>query len=244
LLSCEEASRTCQVAQIVLCVERSLIADPGVETDKPAASETEDESIQRSKDPRYYFRVTAERLKYAARKKQQAYTFGDAFYGAGGMSRAAVDAGLRLKWAFDNDNQATGAYRLNFDKLGMQTYCLSHHDFMSLPDPEGELMVDFLHLSPPCPPWSVAQATKGKGPTDEMVKEALHSTKPILEKVRPRIVTFETVPGLLDIRYAETIDTVVDSFTSLGYSIRWKIVHFAELSLPQLRQRLFVIASQ
>lgn len=39
----------------VPCVERSLIAEPGVETDKPAASETEDESIQRSKDSRYYF---------------------------------------------------------------------------------------------------------------------------------------------------------------------------------------------
>lgn len=228
----------------VPCVERSLIAEPGVETDKPAASETEDESIQRSKDSRYYFRVTAERLKNAARKKQQAYTFGDAFCGAGGMCRAAVDAGLRLKWAFDNDSEAIGAYRLNFNKLGMQTYCLSHYDFMLLPDPEGQLMVDFLHLSPPCPPWSVAQATKGKGPTDEMVKETLHSTKPILQKVRPRIVTFETVPGLLDFRHAETIGTVVDSFTSLGYSIRWKIVHFAELGLPQLRQRLFVIASR
>lgn len=228
----------------VPCVERSLIAEPGLEADKPVASKYEDELISRSKDSRNYFRVTAEQLKYAALEKQQAYTFGDAFCGAGGMSRAAVDAGLQLKWAFDNDSKAIEAYRKNFNKPGLQTYCECDTVFLDRPDLEGELMVDFLHLSPPCPPWSAAQATKGRGPTDEEVKKTLLSTKRILEKVRPRIVTIETVPGLLEFRHAETIGTVVDSFTSLGYSIRWKIINFEDLGLPQFRHRLFLIASR
>lgn len=160
------------------------------------------------------------------------------------MSRAALDTGLQLKWAFDNDDQAIRAYRLNFDLLGTHIFLMDDLTFLSLPVPQEQLTVDIVHLSPPCPPWPIAAPKKGKGLMDDMVKQTLHSTRPILEKFKARIATLESVPGLLDFRHAETIGAVVDSFTSLGYSIRWKIVHFAELGLPQLRDRLFVIASR
>ena len=42
------------------------------------------------------------------------YTFADGFCGAGGTSRGAKAADLRVDWSFDSNKQAIDTYRLNF----------------------------------------------------------------------------------------------------------------------------------
>lgn len=53
----------------VPCVERSLIAGSGIDIDKPGASETQTELIQRPKYFRDYFRDTAQRQKRVVQDK-------------------------------------------------------------------------------------------------------------------------------------------------------------------------------
>ena len=62
--------------------------------------------------------------------------------------------------------------------------------------------------------------------------------------VQPRIATFENVPDLLASRHCHAIGEILASFTSNEYNVRWKVVPFVELGLPQLRERLIVIAAR
>ena len=60
----------------------------------------------------------------------QKYTFGDAFCGAGGTSRGAIQAGLSIKWAFDFDDQAIASYELNFGGEGTDCRHEAVHEFL------------------------------------------------------------------------------------------------------------------
>lgn len=107
---------------------------------------------------------------------------------------------------------------------------------------EGHFRVDILHFSPPCKDISRAN----KGPPRDAVdsNRCLTYVGDIVEKVKPRVVTFEEVPELLlrsGYRYYFT--TMVCNLTSLGYSVRWRVIECADLGLPQKRRRLFLIAS-
>ena len=121
---------------------------------------------------------------YAGSFNSRKYTFGDAYCEAGGMSRAAVLAGLELKWAFDNDEHSIATYKPNFghdSRLQQRSSPIidqiSDEEFLSKADSES-LKVDILHLSPPCPAWSSASSTKGRAETDEAGKRCLEMIGP------------------------------------------------------------------
>lgn len=66
----------------------------------------------------------------------------------------------------------------------------------------------------------------------------------IVGKVKPRMVTFEEVPNLLkNPEHRVYFTTMVRDLTSLGYSVRWKVIECADFGVPQKRSRLFLIAS-
>lgn len=174
----------------------------------------------------------------------RAYTFADAFCGAGGVSRGAVDAGLNLKWAFDNNAEAIQSYAANFSRFGTDCRHESVDEFIShvmdLPDIE-EVRVDVLHISPPCQPFSPAH-TVPSPERDEINQAALPSVWQLVEKLKPRVVTIEETEGLVS-RHKEWFGLLINTFTSLGYSVRWKVVQCHAYGVPQTRKRLLIIAA-
>ena len=167
------------------------------------------------------------------------YTFADAFCGAGGRSVGARDAGLHAKWAFDHGGDAIDTYALNH---GRDT-CLqiSAERFLEGAGVAyGKLYVDVLHLSPPC--QGFALACRGSPQSGEINNKCMTYVDAILEKVKPRIVTFEEVLQVL-FTHREYFTTMVRNLTSIGYNIRWKTFECVDFGVPQKRKRLFVIAS-
>ncbi|KAM0804137.1 hypothetical protein BDR22DRAFT_927491 [Usnea florida] len=165
----------------------------------------------------------------------QRYTFGDCFSGVGGMSRGAVSAGLRVKWAFDFNPTACQAYALNF--FGTPVYNVWADQFSKS---TGDHKCDICHLSPPCQFFSDAHTIQGKD--DEMNTASLFAIFDLLEKAKPRIVTLEQTAGLIR-RHPLFFNAVINMFTSRGFSVRWKVMNCADFGLPQRRIRLFIIAS-
>ena len=165
----------------------------------------------------------------------QRYTFGDCFSGVGGMSRGAVSAGLRVKWAFDFNLPACQAYTLNF--FGTPVYNVWADHFSKS---KGDHKCDICHLSPPCQFFSDAHTIQGKD--DEMNTASLFAIFDLLEKAKPRIVTLEQTSGLIR-RHPLFFNAVINMFTSRGFSVRWKVMNCADFGLPQRRTRLFIIAS-
>lgn len=169
----------------------------------------------------------------------QRYTFGDAFCGAGGTSRGAIMAGLRVKWGFDFDLPACRTYARNF--FGATVYKLAADQFIFLPDPNQDLRVDILHLSPPCGYWSKAHTTRGQN--DEKNRATLFAIEQILLKAKPRIVTLEEVDGLNDTDNKPYLASLIQQFTAQEYSVRWKIFNLADFGVCQPRKRILMIAS-
>ena len=166
---------------------------------------------------------------------QRRYTFGDCFCGAGGMSRGAINAGLRIKWGFDFNLPACQTYALNF--FGTPIFNVWANQFS---DARGDHKVDICHLSPPCQFFSDAHTWAGKD--DEMNTASLFAIFNLLEKAKPRVVTLEQTSGLIR-RHPIYFNAVVNMFTSRGFSVRWRVMNCADFGLPQRRMRLFVIAS-
>lgn len=164
------------------------------------------------------------------------YTFGDCFCGAGGTSRGAKGAGLRIDWGFDFNFPACQSFKMNFPAA--RVYNIWAHEFASLPDQDHK--VDICHLSPPCQYFSDAHTIQGKD--DEMNTATLFSVHKLLDKARPRVVTLEQTAGLLR-RHSHFFNALVLMFTERGFSIRWRLLQCADYGLPQHRLRLFMIAA-
>ena len=165
------------------------------------------------------------------------YTFGDGFCGAGGVSRGAKAAGLRVHWSFDFDKAAIESYQKNFHET-MCWHC-SADIFVAL---EEELKVDVLHLSFPCQPFSPAHTRPGRN--DDANEASFFSLEAILKKARPRVLMVEETFGLLRTEdRVRWFPAMIQTFTKLGYSVRWKIFNFLDFGLPGRRLRLMVYGS-
>lgn len=200
---------------------RSSEATPGSSSRRPEKSRTQDQSTI----------INA----LASKANKQRYTFGDCFCGAGGMSRGAVSAGLRIKWAFDFNLPACQTYGLNFFRTPI--YNVWANEFS---EAEGDHKVDICHLSPPCQFFSDAHTIQGKD--DDMNTASLFAIFNLLDKAKPRVVTLEQTSGLIR-RHPIFFNAVINMFTSRGFSVRWKVLNCADFGLPQRRTRLFIIAS-
>lgn len=168
--------------------------------------------------------------------QKKRYRFGDAFCGGGGMSSGARSAGLINAWSFDFNQDAINTYRRNFPDC--ETYYATANDFVTFP-PE-ELLVDIVHLSPPCQPHSPAHTIAGKD--DDRNEASLFCVKECLEAARPRVVTLEQTDGILNRQ--EWFRSLVLCFTDLGFSVSWKVLHGVEYGVPQTRKRLFLLAAR
>lgn len=167
---------------------------------------------------------------------KQRYTFGDAFCGAGGASRGAKSAGYRVDWGFDFDPAPIESYRRNF--FAARCEATPAHVFVIYI--QENYIVDVLHLSPPCKTFSPLHTRPGRD--DDMNSASFFAVEELLRKTKPRIVTMENTFGLVE-RWRDWLNSMVRFFTSLGFSVRWKVLNLAEYGLPQARRRLIVFAS-
>ena len=173
--------------------------------------------------------------KSFSQSKVRRYTFGDCFCGAGGMSRGAINAGLRIDWGFDFNLAACQTYAMNF--FGTPVYNVAADQFA---DGDECIKVDICHLSPPCQFFSDAHTIQGKD--DDMNTASLFAIFNLLQKTKPRVVTLEQTSGLIR-RHPLFFNAVINMFTSKGFSVRWRVRNCADYGLPQRRMRLFIIAS-
>lgn len=166
------------------------------------------------------------------------YKFADAFCGAGGASRGAKAAGLRVDWGYDYDPAAIDSYRRNF--YGTRCEAVAVHEFVMVLTED--FKVDILHLSPPCHPFSPAHTRPGQN--DELNQATFLAITELINKVKPRIVTLEETFGLTrQVDNMPWFTAMIQMFTKLGFSVRWKVFNLCDFGLPQPRKRLIIFAS-
>lgn len=166
------------------------------------------------------------------------YTFGDGFCGAGGVSSGAQAAGVHVKWSFDKNTEAATTYRKNFPGVICETADIFHF-LTNSPD---DLRVDLTHCSPPCQPYSFAHTVNGANDDDNSAP--IFSSWNLIRSTKPRVHTMEETAGLAQKEVSKpTFHRLIHDFVELGYSVQYKILKCWEYGIPQLRNRLVMIAS-
>lgn len=167
----------------------------------------------------------------------RAYTFGDAFCGAGGVSCGAQKAGAAIVWAFDRCPRAMDTYRRNFNAPIMENSDV--FDFMT--NRESDMRVDVAHCSPPCQPFSPAHTVHNQA-RDEVNSACIFIASNLVTKARPRILTMEETYGLAQ-RHKEVFSRMILDLVEIGYSVRWAVLECAHYGVPQWRKRLIILAA-
>lgn len=72
--------------------------------------------------------------------------------GAGGATSGAKLAGLSVRWGLDKDPHSAATWNANFPTA--KHYLMWAHEFIQVPGNLQRFVVDVLHLSPPCQPYS------------------------------------------------------------------------------------------
>ncbi|HEV2327504.1 MAG TPA: DNA (cytosine-5-)-methyltransferase [Verrucomicrobiae bacterium] len=100
--------------------------------------------------------------------------------------------------------------------------------------------VDLIAGGVPCPPFSIAGKQLGSNDERDMFPAALA----IIEKVRPRSVLLENVPGLASAKFEAYRRDLMGKLSKMGFQPEWKVLQASDYGVPQLRPRFILVALQ
>jgi len=102
----------------------------------------------------------------------------------------------------------------------------------SFPEP-----VDIICAGFPCQPWSWANTSEVRGESDE--RNGWPDTIRIIRSLRPSYVFLENVPNLLNDPY---FGTILGELAEAGFNAEWSCFTGQDINIPQIRERLFILA--
>ena len=104
---------------------------------------------------------------------------------------------------------------------------------------EGDL--DCLIGGPPCQSFSYNNHQRSE--KDARARLFEHYLR-IVRGLKPKTIVMENVPGILTIGDGSVIEEIKSELKALGYESEVKILSAEEFGMPQVRRRVFIVASR
>lgn len=152
--------------------------------------------------------------------------------GAGGQALGLEMAGFDHIALVENDSRCCETLRLNRPEWNVI------EEDLNLFDGTPYVGVDLVAGGVPCPPFSHAGKQLGNMDDRDLFPAALK----LIEQTKPKAVLLENVRGLLDPKFAEYRQSILDRLEALGYKAEWKLIQAASHGVPQLRPRSILVA--
>ena len=169
----------------------------------------------------------------------------DLFAGAGGFSLGFQMAGAEVVGAVEIDKWAGETLMHNHPETRIVI-----RDNETISDSEvielfAELGSNIIVGGPPCQGFSVCRRDKGdpKDPRNSLFEEFLRFGS-LLE---PDLLVMENVSNLTKIKTdngTPVIDIILRELEEAGYDVTWDVLQATDYGVPQIRKRLFVVASK
>lgn len=169
----------------------------------------------------------------------------DLFAGAGGGSIGFAASGFVPRAAIEIDPLAAASYRQN---LGIEPICA---DIRSVSGEQllagaelrrGELTL--LFGCPPCQSFTVLRRGAACTTLDERRNSLPAEYLRLVSELLPRFLAFENVPGMVEGRWASSLEQLLAGLASLGYAWNWAVFDAADFGVPQRRRRLLLVAGR
>ena len=151
--------------------------------------------------------------------------------GAGGQAIGLERAGFAHVALVEYESEYCDVLRNNNPKWNV--ICADVHKFDGHPY-EG---VDLFAGGVPCPPFSVASRQLGEADERDLFPEAIR----LIGEIKPKAIMIENVRGLLDPKFDEYRDSILQKIDTLGYDVQIKLLHANDFGVPQIRPRVVIV---
>ncbi len=167
----------------------------------------------------------------------------DLFSGAGGLAVGFRQAGWSVLAANDADKEAGATFRLNFPEASFFGGPIAALTAKAVLDEcgikRGEL--DCLIGGPPCQSFSYNNHQRSA--EDERAR-LFRDYLRLVKGLKPKTLVMENVPGILTIGDNAVIKEISEKLEDLGYNVEVRILSAEEFGTPQVRRRVFIVASR
>lgn len=164
----------------------------------------------------------------------------DLFCGAGGLSYGLELAGFDPVVAVDFDKNATATYKANHPNTAVLTADICTLDTQEIIKHLNGRELDLLAGGPSCQGYS----THGKrDPNDERNFLFQHYLR-IAKALRPKWILIENVQGLLTYNKGYFRAEILSQLETMGYHAEAKVLVTSEYGVPQIRKRIFFVATR
>lgn len=178
----------------------------------------------------------------------------DLFAGVGGFSTGLINAGFKILYANEIDNQIANSYKLNHKDTIVINSDISN--FISLLEKENvnlqKTKINLIVGGPPCQGFSMAGKRIRKSNTfiDDPRNYLFKEYFKIIQKFEPEFFIFENVQGILSMNNGDIFKEILNifsdnkNFKNEGYYLQYKVFNASDYGVPQNRKRLILIGSK
>lgn len=184
-------------------------------------------------------------------RQQEVPLAADLFAGAGGISLGLEKAGYRVVLGVDHYNFAVDTHHAHFAGMSLDWDLADPANVEHIAKLIKDNKVQLLAGGPPCQPFSKAgrsmiryRVQSGlRDPHDER-RDLWRSFLEVVQIAKPPAVVMENVPDMALDREMFIFRSIVEELEQEGYSVHSRVVETWRYGIPQMRQRLIIVALQ
>ena len=194
-----------------------------------------------------YFRYTLDDLKKSSDRKL--FNVVSFFAGGGGSSCGYKLAGGDVLCVNEFQQVHADAYNANFPDTPVIVDDIRNVETADIIEIIGNVDIDILDGSPPCPPFSMAGSKKegwGKekmayGWKQKNIEDLTFDQVRLVKELQPKVIICENVKGLTMDYAREYLNMMLKEFEDCGYNMTHKVLNSWDYGVPQKRERIFMV---
>jgi DNA (cytosine-5)-methyltransferase 1 len=160
----------------------------------------------------------------------------------GGLTEGMHQADFKTQVAFEIDEIASKAYRLNHPKTSVITKDIRE---VSIAEIQRKLNGKRIHLLAGCPPCqgfsSIRRLNKAE-PVDDERNSLIMEYVRLVKALKPYTIMMENVPGLVNYSLFKKALNILQN--ELGYMVDYKVVNVRDYCVHKNRKRLVLVGSK